>query len=46
MAAVSSLPQLTEKKRVADKHTNIASALMRIIKDRHLDQLHQVPLTD
>lgn len=42
MAAVSSLPQLTEKKRVADKHTNIASALMRIIKDRQLDQLHQV----
>lgn len=42
MAAVSSLPQLTEKKRIADKHTNIASALMRIIKDRQLDQLHQV----
>ncbi len=42
MAAVNSLPQLTEQKRVVDKHTNIASALLRAIKARGLDQLYQV----
>lgn len=41
MAAVSSLPQLTEQKKVVDKHTNIASALLRAIKERGLDQLYQ-----
>lgn len=44
MAAVNSLPQLTEQKRVVDKHTNIASALLRAIKARGLDQLYQVPV--
>ena len=34
MAAVSSLPELTEKKKVLDKHTSIATALLNIIKAR------------
>lgn len=36
MAAVSSLPELTEKKKVLDKHTSIATTLLGIIKDRSL----------
>ncbi|GAB4817085.1 hypothetical protein N2152v2_004131 [Parachlorella kessleri] len=40
MSAVSSLPELTEKKRVIDKHTNLATALLREIKARHLDRLY------
>ncbi|KAI3426451.1 hypothetical protein D9Q98_008818 [Chlorella vulgaris] len=37
MSAVSSLPELTEKKRVIDKHTNLATALLGCIKARQLD---------
>lgn len=37
MSAVSSLPELTERKRVIDKHTNLATALLKHIKDRQLD---------
>ena len=30
--------ELTEKKRVIDKHTNLATALLKDIKARHLDK--------
>ena len=36
-SAVSSLPELLEKKRVIDMHTNIATALLEHIKHRKLD---------
>jgi hypothetical protein len=42
MSAVSSLPELAERKRVLDKHTNLATALLRRIKDRGLDQFYAV----
>jgi len=38
-AAVSQLPQLTERKKVIDQHMNMASALLRTIQRRHIDQL-------
>ncbi|KAJ7549979.1 hypothetical protein O6H91_07G077100 [Diphasiastrum complanatum] len=37
MSAVNSLPELTERKKMIDKHTNIATALLGEIKARHLD---------
>merc|ERR1719189_2778978 len=36
-SAVSSLPQLLEKKRLIDQHTNIATAVLDKIKVRRLD---------
>ncbi|KAH3887413.1 hypothetical protein DPMN_011430 [Dreissena polymorpha] len=36
-SAVSSLPELLEKKRLIDMHTNIATALLEHIKSRKLD---------
>ena len=36
-SAVSSLPELLEKKRLIDMHTNIATALLEHIKARKLD---------
>lgn len=38
MSAVSSLPELQEKKKVVDKHTNLATALLGQIKARAIDQ--------
>ncbi|CAO2040032.1 unnamed protein product [Urochloa humidicola] len=37
MNAVNSLPELTERKKMIDKHTNIAMALLGHIKERSLD---------
>ncbi|PSC71004.1 SEC1 family transport SLY1-like [Micractinium conductrix] len=42
MNAVSSLPELTEKKRVIDKHTNLATALLGAIKARQLDAFYSL----
>lgn len=42
MSAVSSLPELTERKRVIDKHTNLATAMLRVIKERALDQFYSL----
>lgn len=42
VSAVASLPQLQERKRVIDKHTNIATALLGEIKQRGLDEYHVV----
>lgn len=38
MSAISSLPQLTERKKTIDKHTNMATALLRQIQARALKQ--------
>lgn len=41
-AAISSIPELSKKKRTIDLHTNIATALLDQIKDRGLDGYFQV----
>lgn len=40
--AVQSLPELQEKKRIIDKHTNIATALLGNIKQRGLDEYYAI----
>eukprot|EP00878_Enallax_costatus_P003254 GHUV01003457.1.p1 GENE.GHUV01003457.1~~GHUV01003457.1.p1 ORF type:complete len:653 (+),score=212.17 GHUV01003457.1:296-2254(+) len=42
MSAVSSLPELQEKKKVLDKHTNLATALLTAIKNRGLDGFYNL----
>mmetsp|Transcript_17310 Transcript_17310/g.44389 ORF Transcript_17310/g.44389 Transcript_17310/m.44389 type:complete len:644 (+) Transcript_17310:191-2122(+) len=42
MSAVATLPQLTERKRTLDKHTNLATALLGQIKTRSIDFYHQL----
>ena len=38
VSAVASLPELQERKKIIDKHTNIATALLSQIKTRGLDE--------
>lgn len=38
-AAINALPEMTEKKRSIDMHTNIAHALVAEVKARELDRL-------
>ncbi|KAK9915015.1 hypothetical protein WJX75_003656 [Coccomyxa subellipsoidea] len=40
MAAVSSLPELTERKRAIDKHMNLATHMLKEITSRGLDQFY------
>jgi len=40
--AINALPEMTEKKRSIDMHTNIAMALMSEIKARELDKYYEV----
>lgn len=42
MSAVNSLPELTERKKMIDKHTNIATALLQEIKARSLDGYYNI----
>ncbi|KAL6783831.1 SLY1 [Auxenochlorella protothecoides x Auxenochlorella symbiontica] len=40
MSAINSLPELTERKRSIDKHTNLATHLLGAIKERGLDRYY------
>jgi hypothetical protein len=41
-AAINALPEMTEKKRSIDMHTNIATALLAEIKARELDRYYEM----
>eukprot|EP00922_Rhytidocystis_sp_ex-Travisia-forbesii_P067530 GHVS01100488.1.p1 GENE.GHVS01100488.1~~GHVS01100488.1.p1 ORF type:complete len:596 (-),score=107.61 GHVS01100488.1:309-1871(-) len=41
-SAINALPEMTEKKRRIDMHTNIATALVNEIKSRSLDKYYEV----
>lgn len=41
-SAVNSLPQLLEKKRLIDMHTNVATAILNSIKSRKLDTFFEL----
>lgn len=41
-SAVNSLPELLERKRLIDLHTKIATDILHIIKERHLDTYFEI----
>merc|ERR1719161_2987507 len=41
-AAINALPEMTEKKRCIDMHTNIATAMLNEIKARELDRYYEI----
>lgn len=41
-AAINALPEMTEKKRSIDMHTNIATALLNEVKARSLDRYYEI----
>jgi len=41
-SAITSLPQLLERKRLLDAHTSIATAILKQIKDRKLDTFFEL----
>ena len=41
-SAVENLPQILERKRKIDSHTNIATSLLGEIKNRKLDEFYRI----
>lgn len=41
-AAINALPEMTEKKRIIDMHTNIATALLNEVRARQLDRYFEM----